>query len=104
MYLNEYQLKAKEFACYENPVYPFLALAEEAGEVCGKVAKIYRGDKAMDKAYKEAVAKELGDTLWQLSACCNELELSLGDVAAQNLIKLTSRKEKGTIKGNGDDR
>lgn len=43
MTLDEYQKRASEFASYhDNAVYPELGLAEEAGEVCGKVAKFVR--------------------------------------------------------------
>lgn len=43
MTINEYQEKAVSFAQYGgNAMYPALGLAEEAGEVAGKVAKFIR--------------------------------------------------------------
>lgn len=48
--------------------------------------------------------KELGDIAWQLAGLCSVLGLSLEDVLQENLNKLASRKERGTIDGNGDDR
>lgn len=102
--MHIYQLQAKEFADYNNEkMYPFFGLAEEAGEVCGKVAKYLRGDKgaAIDL---EAWAKELGDVLWMVSQCCEELNISMGAVAQHNIEKLTKRKANGTIKGDGDNR
>ena len=40
MTLAEYQRAAAEFAEFApDSMYPFLGLAEEAGEACGKVAK-----------------------------------------------------------------
>lgn len=108
MNLNEYQAKAMDFALYlehdnrdKIAIYPFLGLCEEAGEVAGKLAKVYRGDSGLDK---ESLVKELGDVLWMLSACCTELSVSLDDVAKTNLAKLSDRRERDTLKGEGDDR
>lgn len=45
MTINEYQKKAHEFAKYgEDTMYPVLGLAEEAGEVAGKYAKLIRDE------------------------------------------------------------
>ena len=117
MKLNEYQKKAKAFARYVKPQYAFTNLVAEAGEVAGKLAKVERGDKVDLRFYIDAidaiksldeirqpVLKELGDVLWQLSACCNELGVSLEDVAQMNLEKLGGRDDRGTIKGDGDNR
>lgn len=117
MKLNEYQVKAKVFATYQIPQYAFTNLFAEAGEVASKIAKIERGDKVDMVFYadvidaircidelKEPILKELGDVLWQLSACCNELGVTLEEVAQMNLDKLGGRKERGTIKGDGDER
>ncbi len=117
MQLNEFQMDAYRFAAYENTTYPFLGVAEEAGEVCGKFAKLIRGDKGeevgriaitdpslLDEELKNAIIKELGDVLWQVSACATELGYSLEEVADINLQKLTERQRTGVIKGNGDDR
>lgn len=82
-------------------MYPFLALSEETGEVCGKLAKSLRGDKELQIL---AVAKELGDVLWNLSECARQIGWRLSDVADLNINKLEVRKESGKIKGNGDDR
>ena len=108
MDLNEYQHKAREHAAYKaNPghggvsLYPFLALAEEAGEVCGKVAKALRKGDSIDG---RAVALELGDALWQVAACANELGYTLEEVATLNLAKLGDRADRGVIVGEGDAR
>lgn len=101
MYMNQYQHKAHEYADYDDPIYPWLALAEEAGEVCGKMAKFKRGDKEL---VTDDVVKELGDLLWQLSECAGQLGVSLDEVATMNLLKLHDRKERGKIRGSGDER
>ena len=105
MQLNEYQDAAAEFAVYpsqEGLFYTALALNEEAGEVAGKVAKWVR--KGRGHLDKEAVAKELGDTLWQLARCAYECGYTLEDIALMNLDKLYARAAAGTIVGSGDNR
>lgn len=106
--LNEYQEAAKQFACYGQPVYPFFSIGEEAGEVQGKIAKYIRKNKTLpdlsNEELKAALVKELGDVLWQLSACATELGVTLEDIAVGNLEKLAGRKVRGTLIGEGDDR
>lgn len=82
-------------------VYPALGLAGEAGEIAEKVKKFLRGDKELDKA---ALLKELGDPLWYITSMADDLGFTLQDVVDANVEKLTSRKERGVLKGSGDDR
>lgn len=51
-----------------------------------------------------AIKGELGDILWQLSGLCHVMGYTLDDIAESNLAKLASRKERGVIDGNGDNR
>lgn len=119
MNFKEYQHDAKQFAAYAQSEYPFLALGEEAGEVLGKLAKYSRkydmpaGSAVRcacnpillsDLGLRDALVAELGDVLWQLSACAGELGLTLEEVAEDNIRKLEGRTERGTIVGSGDDR
>jgi len=86
-------------------VYPTLGLANEAGEVAGKVKKIFRDkDGVIGPEEREALKQELGDVLWYLAQICTELDLTLEEVAEANLTKLFSRKERGAIQGDGDNR
>lgn len=63
-------------------------LSEEAGEVLAHVRKhVYQG-RALDP---DALAEELGDALWCLSAVATAHGLSLGAVAGRNLRKLEQR-------------
>jgi len=108
MNLNEYQDRARRFATYGAdpshhgvPLYPFLAVAEEAGEVAGKAAKAARKGLPIDGP---ATAAELGDVLWQVSACAGELGYTLSEIAAMNLAKLGDRADRGVIVGEGDVR
>ena len=109
MNFTDYQTQSRKTAKYPaigHPViYPTLGLTSEAGEVAGKIKKIFR-DKGgvIGEAEREALKGELGDVLWYLAQVCTELDLSLDDVAGHNLEKLFSRLERGKIGGDGDNR
>lgn len=118
----EYQNKAHAFAAYgDNAMYPALGLAEEAGEVCGKIAKfirknmgfqpatVYRDDKSItdywnekNMRFRKDLSAELGDVMWMVAELCTVYGLDMGDVMAENIEKLTDRKAKGLIVGEGD--
>ena len=118
MKLNEYQEKAMEtcMPSCSNFSYMMLNLVGEVGEFASKVAKAIRKDKA-EIVYNEVMLvvedndtlqpelqAEAGDILWQLSGLCKVMGWSLEEVAQANLDKLASRKERGVIDGNGDNR
>jgi NTP pyrophosphatase (non-canonical NTP hydrolase) len=106
---REYQRESRKtwsvIAMDHSIVYPTLGLVNEAGEVAGKIKKIFR-DKggAIGAAEREALKYELGDVLWYLTQICTELDLTLEEVAAANIEKLFSRLERGQIQGEGDHR
>ena len=109
MNFEEYQKKSRETAAYPNPgnnfFYPTLGLAGEAGEVAEKVKKVHREkNNIFSDEDKQEVAKELGDVLWYVAQLATELGLSLDDVAEKNIEKLFSRKDRGMLHGNGDNR
>ena len=106
---NEYQKQSRKtwsLIHTDHPlVYPTLGLTNEAGELAGKVKKIFRDkDGVISPEDRLELKKELGDVLWYLAQICTELDLSLEDVAAANLQKLFSRLERGVIGGEGDER
>lgn len=109
MEFSEYQKLSRRTAGYPaigHPViYPVLGLANEAGEVAGKIKKIFR-DKGgeISAETREALQAELGDVLWYISQVCTELDISLNDVAESNLAKLLDRQQRGKIRGDGDNR
>ena len=86
-------------------LYPTLGLTNEAGEVAGKVKKIFR-DKGgvIGDEDRAALKSELGDVLWYLAQICTDLDLSLEEVAEENLRKLARRQQAGTRHGEGDNR
>lgn len=109
MDFKEYQEKAKNTARYPNIgsnfTYPTLGLASESGEVAGKIKKVIRDKNGViDDDTRIEIMKELGDVLWYLSQLATELNLSLDDIANENLKKLFSRMERNTIHGDGDNR
>ena len=113
---NEYQKKAHETADYPSGtigadrhavdyIYPAFGLSEEAGEVAGKFAKAVRDNQgALDGERRLQIEKELGDVLWFVAELCTVLNVDMGSIAQINLDKLASRKARGVIHGNGDDR
>ena len=109
MNFDQYQQKAKAFADYpnigNNVFYPVLGLSGESGEIANKVSKIIRDDLDIkDTKFKDEIKREMGDVLWFLSQIGIELNISLDDVAEYNLKKLRSRKKRGTLHGDGDNR
>ena len=80
--------------------YLALGLTSEAGEVAGKVKKLIRDGKGD----KKAIASEIGDVLWYCAMLAKETEVPLNDIMKDNLKKLSSRKERGTLAGSGDNR
>lgn len=121
---RDYQDKAHAFASYgNNPMYPALGLAEEAGEVCGKIAKFIRKNvgfqpanrygndypsimdwNAKNEQFCKDLSKELGDVMWMVAELCTVYGLDMGEVMIENIEKLADRKERGVIVGEGDNR
>jgi NTP pyrophosphatase (non-canonical NTP hydrolase) len=109
MNFTDYQTKSRATAKYpvigHGVIYPTLGLVNEAGEVAGKIKKIFRDkDGVIGEAEKEALKAELGDVLWYIAQVCSELNLSLDDVAEANIEKLLDRQARGKIQGDGDNR
>ena len=103
-----YQDGAKSTAVYPESaklIYPALGLCGESGEVAEKIKKIIRdGNGEVTPEKRTEILKEIGDVLWYIAALCTDLDADMGDVAQANLSKLQSRKERGVIHGNGDNR
>jgi NTP pyrophosphatase (non-canonical NTP hydrolase) len=109
MELSDYQERSRATAVYPglgaNLLYPTLGLCGEAGEVAEKIKKMVRDDAGvLSPERREALAKELGDVLWYVAQLATEAGLDLDAVAAGNLDKLLSRRERDVLRGSGDDR
>ena len=86
--------------------YLVLGLCSEAGEVASKLKKIIRDTwiLSVGREYKRSILMELGNVLFYTTAIANYHGFTLQKVIAANKEKLTARKEKGTISGEGDSR
>ena len=54
--------------------------------------------------FKKGLRAELGDILWFVAGIAEVMGWDLSEVAQENIAKLSSRKERGVIDGNGDNR
>ncbi len=109
MTFEEYQKESRKTAIYpdigRNFVYPTLGLTGEVGEVAEKVKKILRDNAGIvSNERRDEIQKELGDVLWYIAQLATEFDISLEDTAWKNLQKLFSRKERGVLHGDGDNR
>lgn len=105
--LNDYQFGALVFDKSSKHGIPYYALgvAGEAGEVAEKAKKLLRDDNGdLSEERREAIKQELGDVLWYVALLAHHLELDLEEVATANLDKLSSRKARDKLNGDGDDR
>ncbi len=96
MKFEDYQFEAGQTALYpkrlNNLEYPTLGLAGEAGEVANIVKKIQRDHGGViNDEIRGKLKDELGDVLWYISACADELGLTLTEIAAYNVEKLSTR-------------
>lgn len=83
--------------------YVLHGLTGELGELAQLVKKYVRdgGNKADLRA---AAGREIGDLLWYVNAAATEFDLSLSDIATENLDKLAGRAARGTLQGSGESR
>ena len=107
---DDYQKQSKKTALYptigqHRVLYPTLGIADEAGEVVGKIKKVFRDKQGIfvDEDITE-IKKELGDVLWYLTQIATDLGIELKDVAKANIEKLYSRYDRGVLGGSGDNR
>lgn len=115
MKINQYQAFALTTALYAEKFptdveschkllrisYASLGLAGEAGEIAEKIKKSIRDGKEIDR---DDLTKELGDVLWYVAALASEHGIVLENVVDTNVAKLSSRKDRGVLRGSGDNR
>lgn len=125
-YYAELALKSAIYPGKGTPfglMYTALGLAE-AGEVQGKVKKAFRDDyilsigpahNVLSPTYsvtfsplsaerRQMIKKELGGLAWYFVATCAEAGLKPSEVLLENLIEIAGRTERGTLRGDGDNR
>lgn len=103
--LNRYQYAAKSYCLPQAyaPEYLFAGLGGEVGEVLSLHAKAVR-DYTEAGVFLDSLRKELGDCLWFISLLADYHGFTLSEIATENIDKLDSRKNRGTIQGAGNDR
>ena len=70
----------------------------EAGEVAGKIKKIFRDQNGqITEEDKQSLKNELGDVLWYLTQICTELGLTLEEVAETNITKISPDKKEANL-------
>jgi NTP pyrophosphatase (non-canonical NTP hydrolase) len=109
MNLNEYQKLALRTASpksKKNELFHLvLGLCGEAGEVAEKIKKVIRDKESdFDQLDLDDLTKELGDVLWHIAVVGEYFNIPLEVIGAKNIEKLTSRLERGTLAGSGDNR
>ncbi len=130
--MDDYQCRAKDMAIYGEQVknmlstmaspqreemhwllcflYSVLGLAGEAGELANKAKKLIRDgvmlypDQGRIQQAIQELKLELGDCQWYVADAASNLNVSLSDVARENIAKLKARKAAGTLGGSGDHR
>lgn len=71
-------------------IVPFLGIIGEIGSVVTQLKIKFRvGDSYV--AYKSKLAEELGDVLWYISAIATQNDLTLNQIASDNLLKIHDR-------------
>jgi NTP pyrophosphatase (non-canonical NTP hydrolase) len=103
MNFKTYQELSKDTDLKHEKSYYYLGLANEVGELLGKVKKFMRGDYG-EKEFIEMMKNEMGDVGWYMAMICNINDLDWNDIMEKNLVKLEDRKRRGVIKGDGDNR
>lgn len=101
--LNAYQHDALSFRLPSaTPEYALLNLPGEVGELLSLKAKAIRDGR--NTFHDHDVKKELGDILWMVAAIASDHGFTLENVALSNIMKLSLRKDAGTLQGSGDAR
>lgn len=104
MRLNLYQEKVNEFLLEtaKNREYLAVGLGAEVGEVQSLLAKAVRDSEG--KVDKLKLMLELGDVLFFVATLAKHYDIELEQVATNNIVKLSDRKERNVLSGSGDNR
>jgi len=81
----------------------FYGIIGELGEIAELNKKIMR-DGGDPEVWRKNLVKEFGDVLYYLAKYANFFDVDLNEVLVKNVIKLTSRKDRGVLHGSGNDR
>lgn len=104
MNFDEYQQAIERFAVYPRNEelqaisYLTLGLNGEAGEVAEQLKKAIRNDGQITAERRAKILDEIGDVLWYVSRIATEFNVSLSEIAEQNVAKLEQRRQKENLK------
>ena len=106
---DQYAEAIKEFCIYPDAglktdaekAYLCLGLASESGEVASLCKKEMRDAKDYTG---EVWLKEIGDCVWYLTRLLDTFGYTLEDAMLNNIEKLSSRKDRNKLTGDGDNR
>ena len=113
MDFNEYQRECRKTDvgtaaqdCLEPGwLYYALGIAGETGELMEKIKKLFRDNNGViDDEFREMIKKEMGDVQWYMARLATWFDIDFDDVATYNIEKLASRKKRGKLHGDGDER
>lgn len=77
-----------------------LGLVGESGEIAEKIKKYFR-DGTIDKTNLQ---KELGDVIFYWFALHGAMGIDPEETIEANMVKLSDRKNRGVLRGSGDNR
>jgi NTP pyrophosphatase (non-canonical NTP hydrolase) len=86
-----------------SPIQLVLLMSADAGEIAGKVSKVIRDGRAIATIRQHQIEK-LASILIGMAALAAHAGISIEIVMSTNLAKLSARKSKGTLTGDGDKR
>ena len=118
MNISEYQNESRKtwvsIDRMTDELHSIIGLAEECGEVCGKIKKLHRDVfpncqsfvdiSAAKQGAKDAITKELGDLMYHACRVADDYGINMDDVLTVNIQKIMDRKKRGVTCGSGDDR
>lgn len=82
-----------------------MGISGEVGEVIEKWKKIvaYNNGQISNKDTQD-LTKKLGDIVWYIAVSADSLGISFENIININIAKLSNRKKRTVIKGEGDNR
>lgn len=107
MELKDYQNKIED-TWISNPndfSRIVLGIFGESGEIAELCKKRLRGDyDNLKEEFLKLMRKEIGDVFYYLCKLCNYYGFSAENILSENIDKLQDRKNRGTLKGSGNNR
>jgi NTP pyrophosphatase (non-canonical NTP hydrolase) len=86
-------------------MYYVLGIGSEAGEILGKIKKLFRDRSGViDDVFKAMIIKECGDVLWYMARLLDKFDIPFSVVAGTNIEKCMDRMKRDVLHGDGDDR